>query len=141
MANRSHITRRGALSTLAMAPVAAAVPAAAASEHPWDKANRLAEELAAALMEGDDDNGGPAGRWYAEVHPETSRWPMRFGSLADLNRVKSPEERVNAASAELASAMAALHGGEWRTIIEHGVGHAFVFVAPRSSGKSVFESA
>lgn len=78
MADAVSTTRRRILKTLPAADVALAVPVATlalATEHPWEKANRLADELAAVLAEID------GGDWIAEIHAASrERHPVLFTS-------------------------------------------------------------
>lgn len=88
MATRSSITRRSALTSIAAIPAmgtAAIAPSQAASVEaaPWEKARRLADELSAALSEGDGAFNGPGGKWYAEVYPAngSSDYVVSFGNI------------------------------------------------------------
>lgn len=78
MADAVSTTRRRNLKTLPAAGAAMAAPLASlalAPEHPWEKANRLAAELAAALSEID------GGDWFAEIHAASrERHPVLFTS-------------------------------------------------------------
>lgn len=78
----------GGIAAVSTASAVAGASAAAASavtpsepEHPWDKARRLADELAEVLAEGDGSTG-PGGEWYAMVHPlGTAQYPVCFGNM------------------------------------------------------------
>jgi hypothetical protein len=88
-------TRRQMITAIAAAGSAATLPAVALAEasgktsrlpqhpehqeHPWDKARRLAGELAAVLNDADE------GRWFARIypskHPEYCEFPIMFGDI------------------------------------------------------------
>jgi hypothetical protein len=84
-----NITRRAALAVtgavsaaVLAADVVPAAEIAAEPEHPWERANRLAGELSAALAEGDGAFTGPGGKWNAIVFPAGhSNYPIGFGNI------------------------------------------------------------
>jgi len=116
MADHANITRRSALTTLAAIPAmgtAAIVPAKAESiESPADLLERLAEEMAFALdawIDGMATEGLPRPDWDAVVAPTSTGRGCHF-----MNRKgsrKTPDERIDAAIAEIQSAMAELYPG------------------------------
>lgn len=82
ISRRNALTITGTGLAAALAGFAAHAAKAAQPEHPWEKANRLADELSQALAEG-DSQGGPAGRWLAEVYPSTHHtYSIAFGNIA-----------------------------------------------------------
>jgi hypothetical protein len=69
-------------------------------EHPWERARRLAGELAQCLAEGDDGFGsGPGGKWFAEIYPASKReFCVCFGSISSRewpnSNVSLPMQKV-----------------------------------------------
>jgi hypothetical protein len=85
------ITRRKALAltgaftaSAAMVTVSDVAAAAAEPEHPWQRANRLAQELSEVLDECD------SGRWHARVFPSSSNeYPVVFGNTKAQESAKT----------------------------------------------------
>jgi len=80
----------------------------------------------------------------ALVHRIKPKYPTRNHQIvAELRESAGaappvdPHMKVKRLTAEIATAMALIHGGDWRPVIDHENG--LVLVSRRPSGRSVFE--
>ncbi|BCH10440.1 hypothetical protein MesoLj131c_46980 [Mesorhizobium sp. 131-3-5] len=121
-----EITRRAALGAIASIPAlgaataAAPLPATTPPETPCERVTRLAKELATAMADWNADIGG---QWKAHVYAAGSRdHPIEFESLDEL----TPAEIAQRHADRLAASLKGMHGGDWRTTVDHSHGFALV---------------